>query len=203
MASVHPHVEYPPPTTVGPPSPATSVGSRHPDDTTSASDSESILPQPLFERKWADRIGLGQPTPEEIMGNKEPLLPRPLEDSEEERQLYESVLRNLRKEVDALSEDVIFQKTLLRGSVAATHEPTLTNDIDSIMQGLMAPPSGGFGQRQQSQSPRLPLTPGPWNTNEMRHGLGVDSDSILGSGSTMGRKGKGKGKAPSMKGGRQ
>ena len=85
MASAHPHVEYNPPTTVGPPSPATSVGSRHPDDATSASDSESVLPQYLFERKWADKIGLGHPTPEEILGNREPLLTRPPEDSEQEK----------------------------------------------------------------------------------------------------------------------
>ena len=116
-------------------------------------------------------------------------------------ELFESVVRNLRKEVDALSEDIIFQKTLLRGSVAAMHEPTLTNDIDSIMQGLMGPPSSGhgFSQRPQSQSP--PLTPGPWSANETRHGLGVDLESLLGSGTTMGRRNRGNGKAPSARGG--
>ncbi|KAG7088146.1 hypothetical protein E1B28_012168 [Marasmius oreades] len=194
MPSTQHHIEYPPPLTVGPPSPATSVGSRHPDDTTSTSDSESILPQPLFERKWADKIGLGHPREEELRANKEPLLARPPQDSDEERQLFGAVLENLRKEVRALGEDEIFQKTLLRGSVAALHEPILINDIDAIMCSMMNPPStrAGFGEPQPS-FPKPQCTPGPWNTNETRHGFGAGLDSVPGSGSTMGRRTKGKG----------
>ncbi|KAL0574940.1 hypothetical protein V5O48_007014 [Marasmius crinis-equi] len=197
MPQAHHHVEYPPPTTAGPPSPATSVGSRHPEDATSTSDSEDVLPQPLFELKWADKIGLGQPTEEEIMGNKEPLLPRPPAGSADEKRQFEMVLQNLRKEIHTLGDDVIFQKTLLRGSVAATHEPTLTDDIDAIMNELMSPPSG-FGQRPQKTLPTAQCTPGPWSSNETRYGFGAGMDSIPGSGSTMGRRGKGKGKAPTV-----
>lgn len=194
MPATQHHIEYPPPLSVGPPSPATSVGSRHPDDTTSNSDSESVLSQPLFERKWADKIGLGHPREEELRANREPLLVRPPQDSEEERQLFQVVLENLRKEVRSLGEDEIFQRTLLRGSVAALHEPTLTNDIDSIMRDLMGPPSTRSNGFEEPAPPfsKPQCTPGPWNTNETRHGFGAGLETIPGSGSTTGRRTKGK-----------
>ncbi|KAF9262871.1 hypothetical protein L218DRAFT_928440 [Marasmius fiardii PR-910] len=205
MPSTQHHVEYPQPLSVGPPSPATSVGSRHPDDATSNSDSESILPQHLFERKWMDKIGLGRSREEELRANRDPLLTRPQPDSEEERLLFQTVLENLRKEVRSLGEDEIFQRTLLRGSVAALHEPTLTSDIDSIMRGMMSPPStrhstAGFDE-PEPQSPFIKpqCTPGPWITNETRYGSGAGLESIPGSGSTMGRRPKGPGKGASLR----
>uniref|UniRef100_A0A0W0FVY0 Uncharacterized protein n=1 Tax=Moniliophthora roreri TaxID=221103 RepID=A0A0W0FVY0_MONRR len=85
MPAAQHHMEYPPPVSLGPPSPASSVGSRHPDDTTSPSDSEDVLDDERFSMKWEEKIGIHKPRPEEEAANREPLLVKPPPNSPEEK----------------------------------------------------------------------------------------------------------------------
>lgn len=80
----HHHPEYAPPV-LRAPSPASSVGTSYGADQTSFSDSEHQLSQVAFERKWEDRIGLGNPSIEEETANLGPLLERPVAGSPEEK----------------------------------------------------------------------------------------------------------------------
>lgn len=70
------------------PSPTSSVGSRHPEDQTSLSDSEGMLDQSQFENKWQDRIGLGKPAHLETGAILDPLILRPEAGSEDERSQF-------------------------------------------------------------------------------------------------------------------
>ncbi|GAW01096.1 hypothetical protein LENED_002670 [Lentinula edodes] len=89
MQTDTPHaLEYAPPD-VRSPSPTSSVGSSHPEDQTSLSDSEGMLSQPQFEQKWESRIGLGQPSHRELDAMKDPLIARPVPGSEEEKRYFE------------------------------------------------------------------------------------------------------------------
>ncbi|KAK7028831.1 hypothetical protein VNI00_014844 [Paramarasmius palmivorus] len=199
MPAAQHHMEYPPPVSLGPPSPASSVGSKHPDDTTSLSDSEDVLNDEEFSRKWEEKIGIHKPRPEEEAGDREPLLIKPPPNTTEEKILYERVCRNLRETVRSLGEDEIFQRTLFRGSLAGTHEPVATNDIDKIMRSMMGPPGTSSGA-DATTSTAGPFTPFPktglWSSTPtvQDNSLMGGFDSVGGSRSTMGRRMKGKGK---------
>jgi hypothetical protein len=57
-------------------------------DQTSLSDNEEELPQPAFERKWEERLGIGLPRPEELYANGNPLLPQVNGPVEEQGEYY-------------------------------------------------------------------------------------------------------------------
>jgi hypothetical protein len=84
MASIQHHPEYAPPV-LRAPSPASSVGTSYGADQTSFSDSVHQLSQGAFEKKWEERIGLGNPSTEEEAANLGPLLDRPIAGSPEEK----------------------------------------------------------------------------------------------------------------------
>lgn len=73
----NPNPEYGEPASIRDPSPASSVGSVYGPDQTSFSDSESVLDQRAFERKWEARLDLKRAMREEEIADAEPLLPRP------------------------------------------------------------------------------------------------------------------------------
>lgn len=75
--------EYAPPV-IRAASPASSVGTAYGVDQTAFSDSEGYLDQTAFERKWEERLGLGEPRAEEAIANRPPLLIRPGTGSYEE-----------------------------------------------------------------------------------------------------------------------
>lgn len=59
------------------PSPASTVGSSHGnqfDDKTSVSDSEDVISDADFARKWAERIGINRMSDAETVANISPLL---------------------------------------------------------------------------------------------------------------------------------
>ncbi|KAJ3822110.1 hypothetical protein F5880DRAFT_1452973, partial [Lentinula raphanica] len=165
------HLEYASPD-VRSPSPTSSVDSRHPEDQTSLSDSEGMLSPSQFERKWMDRIGLGQPSHRELEANKDPLLPRPLPGSEEERSAYQRILQDLRHEINQLHENEVFEQTMLRGPAVSQGAPAYySHDIDAIMHSMM-------GQTSSNPFPNATSTPftgpshvditnGPWNNYEV------------------------------------
>ncbi|KAJ3747570.1 hypothetical protein DFH05DRAFT_1480434 [Lentinula detonsa] len=194
----HLAMEYAPPD-VRSPSPTSSVGSRHPEDQTSLSDSEEMLTQSQFEHKWMNKIGLGQPSHRELDANKDPLLPRPAPGSEEERLAHERILQNLRHEVNQLHENEIFEQTILRGSKAVLQTPVYSRDFDAIMRSMMGPASataafpsatstpfaGSSRSRPQPRTyrPAAPadMTNGPWNNADVtRGGFGAGMDSFVG-----------------------
>ncbi|KAF5380646.1 hypothetical protein D9757_007028 [Collybiopsis confluens] len=191
------------------PSPASSVGSIHPDDQTSQSDSEEMLSQPRFEQKWENLIGLGQTTQRETEAINDPLLPRPHPGSEEERLSHERIVLNLRHQINQLRENEMFEKTLLQGSKAAMETPVHTRDIDVIMRSMMGPSSFSpppippfpsatstpFVRLQdpsmyRASSAHVNVTNGPWNNPQVTRGVfggGVDSDSFTRASSPVGR----------------
>ncbi|KAH7876109.1 uncharacterized protein C8R40DRAFT_1145934 [Lentinula edodes] len=199
MQTDTPHaLEYAPPD-VRSPSPTSSVGSSHPEDQTSLSDSEGMLSQPQFEQKWESRIGLGQPSHRELDAMKDPLIARPTPGSEEEKMAFERILRNLRHEVNLLHENEMFEQTILRGSKAAAGTPVYTRDIDAIMNSMMGPTSTTVGfpsvtstpfaapSRSRSRpstyhpSAHTDMTNGPWNDPEVTRGeFGAGMDSFVG-----------------------
>ncbi|KAJ7707549.1 hypothetical protein B0H17DRAFT_917742 [Mycena rosella] len=134
-------------------SPASSVGSIHAPDQTASSDSESVLSQPAFERKWTDRLDLARATREEERADAEPLLLRPAT-ALEERVLSERVVRGLRMRVDELEENELFEQAMLRGSQAGMEEQTIPSDIDALMRGMMGAAAPGAADAT--------VTNGPW-----------------------------------------
>ncbi|KAJ7451662.1 hypothetical protein FB451DRAFT_1145627 [Mycena latifolia] len=159
-------------------SPASSVGSVHVPDQTASSDSESLLSQPAFERKWADRLDLRRATREEELADAEPLIMRP-STALEERVLSERVVRNLRQKVEELEENELFEQTMLRGSQAGVEEQTIPTDIDAVMRGMM----GATAPADAT------LTTGPWSQSVQYE------VSATASGFTAPKRSKGKGKS--------
>ncbi|KAJ7486189.1 hypothetical protein B0H11DRAFT_1913905 [Mycena galericulata] len=134
------------------PSPASSVGSVYGPDQTASSDSESVLDQPAFERKWEERLDLRRATKEEELADANPLLPRPTS-AMDERMQFERVLRNLRAKVEELEENELFEQTMLRGSQAGLEEQTIP-DIDALMLSMMG---------STDSSANTTVANGPWN----------------------------------------
>jgi hypothetical protein len=62
---------------IRPASPASSVGTAYGPDQTAFSDLEEQIPQPSFESKWEDLIGLHHPRKEELVADRDPLLSVP------------------------------------------------------------------------------------------------------------------------------
>ncbi|KAJ3843777.1 hypothetical protein F5878DRAFT_234545 [Lentinula raphanica] len=191
------HLEYASPD-VRSPSPTSSVDSRHPEDQTSLSDSEGMLSPSQFERKWMDRIGLGQPSHRELEANKDPLLPRPLPGSEEERSAYQRILQDLRHEINQLHENEVFEQTMLRGPAVSGAPAYYSHDIDAIMHSMMgqtssnpfpnatSTPFTGPSRSRPRPTANYPaadvdITNGPWNNYEVTRGtFGAGMDSFVG-----------------------
>jgi len=149
------------------PSPASSVGSTFKPDLTSLSDSEDQLSQEAFERKWEERLQLGQPTMEELLANEDPLLPRPTTKTEETI-LYEKVLRSLRQQVQNLEQNELFEQTLLRGSQVHQEEHPVPKDIDVLMRDMMRVPTQANTSTATADS-NVTVSRGPWNQTEYRY----------------------------------
>jgi len=162
MSRTQNHPEYADPV-IREASPASSVGSVYGPDQTASSDSESLLDQPAFERKWEDRLDLRRATREEELADAEPLFPRP-SSVLEERVLSERIVRNLRLKVEELEENELFEQTMLWGSQAGLDEQTIPSDIDSLMRGMMGPPSAA------DSSANATVTNGPWNQSAYEGG---------------------------------
>ncbi|KAF9464111.1 hypothetical protein BDZ94DRAFT_1308132 [Collybia nuda] len=131
--------EYAPPV-LRAPSPASSVGTSYGADQTSFSDSEHQLSQTAFERKWEERIGLGNPSFEEETANLGPLLQRSIAGSSEEKERFNKILVSLRREVQELEDNELFEQALLRGSQVALEQQPSTGDIDALMRSMMVAP---------------------------------------------------------------
>ncbi|KAG6828052.1 hypothetical protein H0H92_009513 [Tricholoma furcatifolium] len=140
MAANQHHAEYAQPE-IRSPSPTSSIGTVYGDDQTSFSDCEEQLTQFEFEKKWEERLALNMSRPEELLADKEPLLPRPPPGSMEERQLFEQVMMNLHETVRNLEDNELFERTLLRGSQAALETLPTTSDIDELMRSMMVAPT--------------------------------------------------------------
>jgi len=155
------------------PSPASSVGSVYGPDQTASSDSESVLDQPAFERKWEERLDLRRATREEELSDADPLLPRPAT-ALEERVLSERIIRNLRMRVDELEENELFHQTMLRGSQAGLEEQTIPKNIDALMLSMMG--------SSHAAAVNATVTDGPWNQSAYKSDGGVAQKRAKGKG---------------------
>jgi len=165
------------------PSPASSVGSVYGPDQTASSDSESVLDQLAFERKWEERLDLWRATREEELADADPLLPRPAT-AMEERVMAERIVRNLRMKVEELEENELFEQTMLRGSQAGLEEQTIPKDIDAIMLSMMGASSSA------DASANITVPNGPWNQSAYKSEAGASP-----SGFPAQKRSKGKGKS--------
>ncbi|KAJ6584067.1 hypothetical protein DFH09DRAFT_266018 [Mycena vulgaris] len=182
MSRAQNHPEYADPV-IREPSPASSVGSVYGPDQTASSDSESIIDQPAFERKWEDRLDLRRATREEELADADPLVPRP-SGALEERVLSERIVRNLRAKVEELEENELFEQTMLRGSQAGLEDHTIPSDIDSLMRSMM----GSSSALAADASANATVTNGPWNQSAYEGGANA-------SRFTAPKRAKGKGKS--------
>ena len=76
--------------------------------------------------------------------------------------LYEQVMRSLRREVQLLQENDLFEQTVLRGSQVGHEIQPVSNDIDVLIQSLMS------HDEDVMITDDAPITNGPWNY----HGIG-------------------------------
>lgn len=177
----HNHPEYAQPVLRGA-SPASSVGTSYGLDQTSFSDCEDQLSQVAFERKCEEEIGLGFPSFEEVTANMTPFLERPAPGSHEERGKhvlcpdsnlsvltfhaivrFNEALAFLRREVQELEDNELFEQTLLRGSQATLEQQPGTSDIDALMRSMMVAPS--VARQQQSTWNDTETTNRTWTPN--------------------------------------
>ncbi|PFH49970.1 hypothetical protein AMATHDRAFT_4442 [Amanita thiersii Skay4041] len=143
-------------------SPASSVGTVYGEDQTSIADLE--LSDAALARKYEDLLELHKPRKEEEEANQCPLLERPEPGSQQEKELHDKVIANLRLQVREVEENDIFEQTLLRGSQVARVQPPSTDDIDKLMRSMMGTnvqSTSKFGHGGGNPT-AASLSPGPW-----------------------------------------
>ncbi|KAI0365692.1 hypothetical protein BV20DRAFT_1124748 [Pilatotrama ljubarskyi] len=128
------------PTIMRAPSPSSTIGTDYGQDETDFVDSE--LPERDFVRKCEEMAGINRPRPEEEEANRDPLVhPRPLRQKltpQEEKQMFEHVMHNLRAAVKQLEEEELFEHTAVKSAAVALDDPTPSSeDLDEIMRSLM------------------------------------------------------------------
>lgn len=89
-------------------------------------------------------------------------------------------MRKLRRAVQDLEENELFEQTLLRGSRIALEEQPSTNDIDSIMRSMMPGSNATNANTAQAQytSQNAHITDGPWNQTESRYEFGGGMETL-------------------------
>ncbi|KDQ62690.1 hypothetical protein JAAARDRAFT_112664, partial [Jaapia argillacea MUCL 33604] len=131
------HPPYGPPL-LRPSSPADTIGTVYGPDETSQSDDE--LSQEAFDNKCEEGLKLREMRETEVLANRCPLLPKPKAGTEE-KDMFISVMANLRNEVRKLEENELFEETMLRGSQVGLEPQPSSNNIDSIMRSMMGYPT--------------------------------------------------------------
>ncbi|KZT11823.1 uncharacterized protein LAESUDRAFT_669943 [Laetiporus sulphureus 93-53] len=179
-------VQYAPPV-LRASSPTSSIGTEYGADETSLSDSE--LGQAQFERKCEERLHLCEPRREELSDPKDILLRRRPQTVEEEKEIFDRVMQNLRQLVKQLEDDELFEEILLRGTQVGEEQQPSSDDIDSIMRGLMETSVGPLPRAQFHSAGTS------WLSN-MSQGLQTASGSADTSATTTARRsGRPRGKA--------
>jgi len=190
-------MEYAPPV-LRAPSPASSVGTAYGPDQTALSDTEAELFQAAFESKWTDRLGLGVSGQQEDKANADPLLSVPT-NLAEEKVMHQDIMQSLRLRVQQLEENELFEQTLLRGSQAALEQQPVSNNISTLMRGMMSITNGSKNDTNGAN-----ISNGPWNANSSLNRSNYVKigtvDVTQESGNTTGRTASGiKGKGRSRK----
>ncbi|KIY46748.1 hypothetical protein FISHEDRAFT_25095, partial [Fistulina hepatica ATCC 64428] len=125
-------------------SPVSSIGTVYEKDQTTQSDEECGDEE--LERKIFKQMRLDQPTAYEEQANKDPLLhpPNPTVYPQAFALFTQNVQNNLRRMVQELEENELFEQTLLRGPERAIDEIEVqpsASDIDVLMRNMMVVPS--------------------------------------------------------------
>lgn len=103
-------------------------------------------------------------------------------------------MRNLRKEVQKLQENEIFERTILRGSHIAEEQQS-SNDIDAIMRSMMGTASSSRTPTEPTASSPPILSPVPSNASLVgAFAIGSNSDTSTTSASKRPSKSRSKGK---------
>ncbi|TFK52305.1 hypothetical protein OE88DRAFT_1657495 [Heliocybe sulcata] len=121
------------------PSPASSLGTKYDPDETAPSDWE--IDDETWEKKMQDMLGLHEMSEAERLANEDPKLPKP-KTAAEEQQMNQRAMAKLRAAVEQLGEDERFEQLASRGSRIETQPKPVSNDLDAILQSLMAIPVG-------------------------------------------------------------
>ncbi|KAI0685805.1 hypothetical protein BC835DRAFT_492599 [Cytidiella melzeri] len=112
------------------PSPSSSIGTDYGPDETTPEEARMTEVDFLRQLKLADSRN------EEHLASQEPLLPKP-KDAQHESFIMLAVMKNLRKAVQKLQDDELFEQRILRGSLVTGQEQVASGDIDSIMRSMM------------------------------------------------------------------
>ncbi|KAG1852001.1 hypothetical protein C8R48DRAFT_676256 [Suillus tomentosus] len=148
---------------IRPPSPASSVGTAYGPDDTSLSDSG--LNQDVFERKWIANLRLDEPKHDEVHNLKDPLIICP-SDPQEQKLLFEEILRGFRQRVQQLEEDEIFQQAVINGSQIGKEQLPSADNVENLIQNMMGTSIGNEASHIQD---------GPWNRRNTTHATSTSS----------------------------
>ncbi len=102
--------------------------------------------------------------------------------------LVKEILNRLRRQVQELVENEMFEQALLKGSQAGFEHQPMTRNLDAIMRSMMP----GTSNLPQHYSNNANISNGPWIANESRHTLGGGID-YSGTETTVGSRRKSKG----------
>ncbi|KAI0826840.1 hypothetical protein BC628DRAFT_1372064 [Trametes gibbosa] len=132
------------PTIMRAPSPSSTIGTDYGQDDTDFADAE--LSENEFVRKCEEMAGINRPRPEEDEANRDPLVhPRPLRQKltpQEEREMSEHIMANLRMAVIQLEEEELFEQTMVKDASVALDDPTPSSDnLDDIIRSLIDVPT--------------------------------------------------------------
>lgn len=142
---------------IRPPSPASSLGTAYGPDDTSLSDSG--LSQDVFEQKWIANLGLDEPKHDEVHNSKDPLIIYP-SDPQEQKLLFEEILRGFRQRVQQLEEDEIFQQAVINGSQIGKEQLPSADNVENLIQNMIGASIGNETSHMQD---------GPWNRRNTAH----------------------------------
>ncbi|TRM60618.1 hypothetical protein BD626DRAFT_407274 [Schizophyllum amplum] len=134
-------------------SPADSIGTKYAEDQTTYSEDE--MDSETFERRVMKKIRLDDPRPQEE-AIKPPLIPRTQGNVDYS---YFAVTQALRQRVQALEDEAVFERILLRGprhALDSVEVQPSSDDIDTLMRNMMVTPDATARQR---------MAKGPWNDN--------------------------------------
>lgn len=148
---------------IRPPSPTSSVGTAYGPDDTSLSDSG--LSQDVFEQKWIANLKLDEPKHDEVHNLKDPLITCP-SDPQEQKLLFEEILRGFRQRVQQLEEDEIFQQAVINGSQIGKEQLPSADNVENLIKNMMGTSIGNEASHIQD---------GPWNKRNTAHATSTSS----------------------------
>jgi hypothetical protein len=123
------------------------------------------LSQDDFERKAIANLRLDEPKHDEVHNLKDPLIICP-SDPQEQKLLFETILRGFRQRVQQLEDDEIFQQAVINGSQIGREQLPSADNVENLIQNMMGTSIGNEASHIQD---------GPWNRRNTAHATSTSS----------------------------